>query len=280
MSFVDYVKYTILVDAFPNLSMEESVEIILSEVCELPFESFESAENRLLAYIPAANDSPSFMEVIKAIHGVIDVKRILIRGENWNVVWEQSFEPITIEKKVIVRAPFHDIVNIYEHEIIIEPKMAFGTGHHSTTRLMMEEMLDLNLEQKSVLDMGCGTGILAILAAKMGAQPVVAVDNDPQCIINSKENIGVNGCEIIQVYENDEISANFKTDIIIANIQKNVLIEQMPWYKKWLNEKGILLVSGIYEEAVEDVVKAATNNNMVFVKTRKLNEWCMIAFSN
>lgn len=280
MAFTDYFQYRIKVLNGPDLALEDSMDIVLSEISDLPFDSFETEGDCILAYVPCTNDSPDIAKVISAIPGVDVVEKTFIKGENWNAIWESSFEPITVGDKIIVRAPFHQVVNNYEHEIIIEPKMAFGTGHHSTTRLMMESMLHLNLTHQSVLDMGCGTGILAILAAKLGAAKITAVDNDPQCIINSVENCELNSCTHIEVYENDKISANFKTDIILANIQKNVLIEQMPSYKKWLHKNGKLLVSGIYEEAVSDVIAVASGNGLNFITKRNLNEWYMLEFSN
>lgn len=280
MVLVDYYQYRIEVSNGPEIAIDEQMDIILSDIYELPFESFETRDNSILAYIPVTKDDPNFITGIGLLQGVKAVEKSFIQGENWNAKWEQSFEPIVISNKVIVRAPFHEVVNNYEHEIIIEPKMAFGTGHHSTTRLMMEAMLNLNFNNQSVLDMGCGTGILAILARKLGAATVIAVDNDPQCIINSLENCELNHCSEIEVYENDKISVNFKTDIILANIQKNVLMEQMHLYKQWLNQHGTLLVSGIYSEAVEDIKESAIKNNLSFIKMSSLNEWCMLEFSN
>ena len=330
MPFPDYIQYKITVinvqiDIGTEIALEERQEIIISELSDMPFESFETDKEFLLAYIRADQDHLDFGDSIKTMDGVLQVEKNHIKGENWNKIWEESFEPITIEDKVIVRAPFHVVEKKYEVEIIIEPKMSFGTGHHSTTRLMMESMLNLHFENKSILDMGCGTGILAILAAKLGASKITAVDNDPQCIENTFENISLNNCQEIAVFHFDKfyltfkaalktknrlqnradetenaefafanehfevevqrrnlkvLEVPFKADVILANIQKNVLIEQMPLYKSWLNVGGILLVSGIYEEAVKDVIESAKKNGMQYSNHKILNEWCLIRFEN
>lgn len=278
MPFADYIQYKITVINGKDIALEERQEIIISELSDMPFESFETENEFILAYLQADFDELSLITDISLLDGVAKVEKTRIKGENWNKVWEESFEPITIENEVIVRAPFHSVDKSFKHEIIIEPKMSFGTGHHSTTRLMMETMLHLNFNNKSVLDMGCGTGILAILAAKLGADKLTAVDNDPVCVENTQENIELNGCPQTEVFLNDKISANFKTDIILANIQKNVLIEQMPLYKQWLNPGGILLVSGIYEESIKPVTDSAEVNGLKYKTHRKLNDWCMIEF--
>jgi len=278
--FADYIQYRIAAINGKEIALEEQQDIIISELSDMPFETFENKDEFILAYIQANLDQPEFKSVVESIQGVKSVETTRIKGENWNKVWEESFEPITIENDVIVRAPFHHVDKSFKHEIIIEPKMSFGTGHHATTRLMMETMLHLNFKNKSVLDMGCGTGILAILAAKLGAVKLSAIDHDPVCVENTLENIELNGCSQIEVFLNDKISANFKTDIILANIQKNVLIEQMPLYKQWLNSGGTLLVSGIYEESVQPVKESAKINGLKYKLHQKLNEWCMIEFIN
>lgn len=278
MPFPDYIQYKITVINGKDIVLEERQEIIISELSDMPFETFETENDFVLAYLQADLDELNLITDISLIPGVAKVEKTRIKGENWNKVWEESFEPITIENEVIVRAPFHHVDKSFKHEIIIEPKMSFGTGHHSTTRLMMETMLHLDFKNRSVLDMGCGTGILAILAAKLGASELSAVDNDPQCVENTLENIQLNGCPEIRVFLNDKISANFKTDIVLANIQKNVLIEQMPLYKQWLNQGGTLLVSGIYEESVQPIRESAEMNGLKYKTHRKLNEWCMVEF--
>jgi ribosomal protein L11 methyltransferase len=283
MPFTDYIEYKISVALTPEdigmeIALEERQEIIISELSEMPFESFQIENQFVLTYIQAEKDMQDMEPFIRTLAGVLQIEKRFIKGENWNQLWEESFEPITIGDTIIVKAPFHSVDKKFIHEIIIEPKMSFGTGHHSTTRLMMESMQHLHFENRSVLDMGCGTGILAILAAKLGSRNIMAVDHDPQCIKNTLENISLNNCQHIGVCLNEEISANFKTDIILANIQKNVLIDQMPLYFLWLNKGGQLLVSGIYEEAVKHVVEAAKQNGLGCKDQKTNNEWCMIHF--
>jgi ribosomal protein L11 methyltransferase len=280
MPFVDYIQYKIAVINGPEIALEEKQEIIISELSDMPFESFEIENALILAYVQAGQDDPDLQSSVELIDGVESVQKNYIQGENWNKIWEESFDPITIGQEVIIRAPFHIVDKSFTHEIIIEPKMSFGTGHHSTTRLMIESLLQLHVENKTVLDMGCGTGILAILAGRLQARQVTAVDNDPQCIENANENIVLNGYPHLKVFLNDQIPANFKADIILANIQKNVLIEQMPFYRSWITTGGQLLVSGIYEEAVPDVCDAAEKNGFTIKTIRELNEWRMIHFEN
>jgi ribosomal protein L11 methyltransferase len=280
MPFADYIQYKITAIYGPDIALEERQDIIISELSDMPFETFETDNEFVLAYVQADLDQAELITTISLLEGVAKVEKTRIKGENWNKIWEESFEPITIEDQVIVRAPFHTVEKTFAHEIIIEPKMSFGTGHHSTTRLMMETMLHLNFKNKSVLDMGCGTGILAILAAKLGASELLAADNDPQCIINTLENVSLNNCQHIEVCLNDKISTNFKADIILANIQRNVLIEQMPLYKSWLNDGGILLVSGILDESVNPVLESALSNGLKYTIHTQLNGWNMIHFDN
>ena len=280
MPYIDYIQYCIIAESGPEIALAERQDIIISELSDMPFESFEIENNAVLAYIQASQDSAEIEDFVKSLMGTKRVTKNRIKGQNWNKVWEESFEPIHIENTIIVRAPFHPVQNSFTYEIIIEPKMSFGTGHHSTTRLMMDSMLTLYYENKAVLDMGCGTGILAILAAKLGANKLYAVHNDPQCIENTLENISLNNCQELEVFLYDKNTANFNVDIILANIQKNVLIEQMPLYKLWLNNGGNLLVSGIYEEAVKDVIKVAKSNGLKYITHKELNKWCMIHFEN
>lgn len=280
MPFADYIQYKITAINGPDIALEERQDIIISELSDMPFETFETDNENVLAYVQAELDQADLITTISLLTGVAKVEKTRIKGENWNKIWEESFEPITIEDQVIVRAPFHPVEKTFTHEIIIEPKMSFGTGHHSTTRLMMETMVHLNFKNKSVLDMGCGTGILAILAAKLGASKLLAVDNDPQCIINTLENVSLNNCQYIEVCLNEKISTNFKADIILANIQRNVLIEQMPLYKSWLNAGGILLVSGILDESVNPVIESASSNGLIYKIHTQLNGWNMIHFDN
>ncbi|MDV7391686.1 50S ribosomal protein L11 methyltransferase, partial [Arthrospira platensis SPKY1] len=202
----------------------------------------------------------------------------VIPAVNWNETWEKNFEPIRIDERCRIRAPFHDYENV-EIDIIIEPKMSFGTGHHETTHLMSSFLLDMDLQNKKTLDMGCGTSILAILAAKKGAMPVDAIDIDPWCVENSMENIERNDCSLIRVLEG--VAENIPArdyDVIIANINRNILLEDMERYANAMKAGGVLLLSGFYEHDIEDISKKCVDLGFNFLEKRLRNQWASLKF--
>ena len=222
---------------------------------EVGFDGFEDKEDVFSAFIDSVDFDPSEFESLVSVVGANHTFSY-IKEENWNAKWESSFEPVVLPGKVAVRASFHDPVPGVEHEIIITPKMSFGTGHHATTWLMMEEMLTHDFKGKSVFDFGTGTGILAILAEKLGAQTIEAVDNDAWSLNNAAENIANNQTQKVHLYGADTIPEGQKFDILIANINKTVILENKVKFLNALNPGGLLLLSGLMIEDREDIEKA------------------------
>ena len=199
---------------------------------------------------------------------------------NWNTEWEKNFEPIMVNDTVSVRAPFHEKTDL-PYEIVIEPKMSFGTGHHETTHLMIQQLLSADLKDKTVLDMGSGTGILAIMAELRGAKSVDAIDIDDWCYENAMENAERNNCKKIRVFKGDAaLLADKNYDVIIANINRNVLINDLPVYYKCLNKGGILLLSGFYREDIPFIKKAATGLGLKESDLLEKNNWISLKFVN
>lgn len=225
------------------------------------FDTFEPRADGFAAYIASAQldltalellliNQPAGFEVTYVVNEILP--------QNWNSVWERNFEPVVVADQCYVRATFHPAAPEYPYEIVIDPKMAFGTGHHQTTSLMMRQMLVGAFGGKSVLDMGCGTGILAILAAKLGAAQIYAIDNDPVCIASVEENKIRNGAaHIITACGSVELIRNRQYDAILANINRNILLDQLSDYSLTLIPNGTLYMSGFYERHDLDVLKSA-----------------------
>jgi len=259
----------------------EVAEILMAHLAEIGFEMFEENEDGLKAYVPAqefttdmeANLIPEYLQAD------IQFSKKFIKHENWNAVWESNFEPELIANRIYVRADFHPAQPQYEHEIIIQPKMAFGTGHHPTTALVMEQMLSLDFKNKAVLDMGCGTGILAVLADQLGATSILAIDNDEHAVINAKENAEKNNCNKISVLQGEAATpGNHKFDVVIANINRNIILNDLPLYVGNLHTGGDLLLSGFYEKDLKMIQECSEKNNLSFQKQLVKNEWCCAYF--
>jgi len=255
---------------------EPATEILVAELGEVGFESFVENETGMLAYIQKNDWFENILDDIFILNSdefEIEYDFHEVAQTNWNEEWEKNFEPIEVDDLVSIRAPFHENPHL-KYEIIIEPKMSFGTGHHETTHMMIQHLLELNLENKKVLDMGCGTGILAIFAEIKGAKPIDAIDIDEWCYTNSIENIERNNCSNITVYQgNASLLIDKKYDVIIANINRNILLEDMKTYAKCLEKDGILLLSGFYEDDLPIIDKEASKNNLKLHKTKTRNQW-------
>ncbi len=256
-------------------------EILYAELGELPFESFEETSNGLDAYIQAPDFSEEMLSdlIIKSIPNQrIVTKTEVIEQQNWNAVWESNFEPIIVNEKCVIRAPFHTSTDV-EYDIIISPQMSFGTGHHETTFLISNELFKIDLKNKSVLDMGCGTGVLAIIANKLGANPIEAIDIEEWAYENTLDNNKLNKVEEMLVSHGDaRLLSNKSFDVILANINRNILLNDMNTYSKCLNNGGLILFSGFYETDIPQIKEAAEQSGLVFVKKEVKNNWTMAQF--
>jgi len=201
-----------------------------------------------------------------------------IEQVNWNEEWEKNFDPIEVDGRCAVRAPFHKKTDV-EFDIVIEPKMSFGTGHHETTHMMIKHLLKLDVTDKKTLDMGCGTGVLAILAEMKGAHPIDAIDIDNWCYLNSVENAERNNCKQITVHEGDaSVLVNKKYDLIIATINRNILLQDIPIYANCLPIDGMLLLSGFYTEDISLITEKCNENGLYFVGNYERNNWVACKF--
>ena len=261
---------------------ELGCEILVAELGEKPFESFIETEFGVTAYIQKDLWSEDVLEDIFILNSpefTISYTIEEIEQVNWNEEWEKNFDPIDVDGKCHVRAPFHPKTEA-EFDIVIEPKMSFGTGHHETTHMMIQHLLETDLLNKKTLDMGCGTAILAILAEMKGAKPIDAIDIDNWCYLNSIENAERNNCSHISVFEGDaDLLKGKKYDVIIANINRNILLNDIPLYASCLNAKGLLFLSGFYNEDIPAIDASCSEFNLKLEKTIERNNWVSLKYS-
>ena len=261
--------------------LELGSEILIAELGEKTFESFIETETGISAFVQKDLWNENILEDIQILSNPefkIEYTFEEIEQVNWNEEWEKNFEPINVDGKCHVRAPFHEKTNA-EFDIVIEPKMSFGTGHHETTHMMIQHLLETDLAGKKTLDMGCGTAILAILAEMKGAQPIDAIDIDNWCYLNSIENAERNNCKHISVYEGEaSLLTDKKYDVIIANINRNILLNDMQQYVASLNENGILFLSGFYTEDIPVISESCTSKGLTYVKQFERNNWVALKF--
>lgn len=259
-------------------------DLLINDLAIIGFDTFEETDKGFNAFIAESNfDSSSFEAVLSELPQEIAISHVVknIAQQNWNKVWEDNFQPLVVADKCYVRATFHESrKEEYPLEIIIDPKMAFGTGHHQTTSLMMELLLEETLEGAAVLDMGCGTGILGVLALKLRAKDVVAIDNDPVCCESALENSKLNQVDAISVLCGDStLIPDKRFNLIIANINRNILLEQLTDYSKALNKGGILLMSGFYEGEDFDMLKTnAKVNGFEYTSCKTRDNWVAAKF--
>ena len=262
---------------------EPGSEILIAELGEKAFETFTETETGISAYVKKDLWDENILDgiyILESEEFKIEYTVEEIDQVNWNEEWEKNFEAIDVDGKCHVRAPFHPKTNA-EYDIVIEPKMSFGTGHHETTHMMIQHLLEMNVERLKTLDMGCGTAILAILAEMKGAQPIDAIDIDNWCYLNSIENAERNNCKHISVYEGDAaLLAGKKYDLIIANINRNILLNDMQSYVDCLNKGGIILFSGFYEEDIPFIDASCTEKGLTYVKKFQRNNWVSLKYVN
>ncbi len=262
--------------------VQPASEILIAELGYLGFESFIENEDGITAYIPVEEYEEDLLtgvhilqsEEFKINYSVTEIERL-----NWNEEWEKNFSPILVDEHCSVRAPFHPKPDT-QFDIVIEPKMSFGTGHHATTHMMIQHILKNDWEGKSVLDMGCGTGVLAILTAMKGAENIDAIDIDNWCYLNTLENVSRNDCEHINVEEGGaELLDGRSYDMILANINRNILLRDLPVYEKCLKPKGNLFLSGFYKGDLPAIEKACKDLGLYFVENFERSDWIAAKFS-
>ena len=264
-----------------NVSPKEpATEMLIAQLGYVGFESFVEQDNGVTAYIQKQEWNSKILEDVFLLHSNefnITFEHNEIAQTNWNEEWEKNFNPIQVDDLVSIRAPFHTNPSL-QFDIVIEPKMSFGTGHHETTHMMVQHLLALDLDTKKVLDMGCGTGILAIFAEMKGAKPIDAIDIDSWCYENSLENIQRNNCNHITVYEGDASLLKEKYDVIIANINRNILLSDMKTYTDYLNENGVLLLSGFYKEDIVIIEDEVNKHGLTFETMIQRNNWVALKY--
>lgn len=260
---------------------DPATEILIAELGHVGFESFVENDNGVTAYIQKQEWNSKILDnlyVLGSPEFKIRFSHHEVIQTNWNKEWENNFNPIQVDGEVSVRAPFHKNPSL-KFDIVIEPKMSFGTGHHETTHMMIQHLLALDLENKKVLDMGCGTGILAIFAEMKGAQPIDAIDIDSWCYKNSLENVQRNRCKYITVLEGgSSLLKGRKYDVIIANINRNILLSDLKTYTDCLNENGVLLLSGFYKEDVTIIEEEVIKHGLYFDNLIQKNNWVAIKY--
>lgn len=259
-------------------------DIIVAYLAEIGFESFSENNRKLSCYIQEEHFIEStFVATITNIFNAIgscDYTHVKIKNENWNQQWESQFKPVFVNTSCVVRAPFHEHISGFQHEIIIAPKMSFGTGHHETTFLMLEYIASLPLQDKTVADCGCGTGVLAIMAAKLGAKSVYAFDYDHRCYENTIENCELNAIRNITTECGELNMLENKTfDYVFANINRNILTQNMNKFSGSLNPDGLIIMSGFYEKDIPIVKKHALLHKLKFVSFKTKKNWTITVFS-
>lgn len=266
---------------------ENISDLLMAELGKIGYDGFAYTDNGFQAYIPAKDFNAQAIGQLEILSFLADKYRITytdreIAAQDWNKVWEENFTPITVDHRISVRAGFHDPIPGIEYEIIIEPKMSFGTGHHSTTALMLATILDRveQIKGKRVLDMGCGTGILSIMAAKAGAKEVVGIDIDEWAFQNAMENIKNNGIEEVTIRIGDAtlLGDERPFDVILANINRNILLNDMHHYTSRLNAGGVLILSGFYLQDLPLIREKAETLGLRYEGYKEDNNWVAATF--
>ena len=261
---------------------ESKRDFIISLLPEVGFDGFQELDESVRAFIPKPSwDQEAILDILAQNElGNIEFKLTDIEPKNWNEEWEKNFQPVVIAGRVGIRAPFHERQNA-EYELIIEPKMSFGTGHHATTALMIQQMLAMDMKGKTVVDFGCGTGILAILAEKLGAASVVAIDHEEWAVENSKENLERNNAVKVTVLFADSMdSSQAQFDIMLANINRNVIMKSLQSWRNFLEPGGVLVVSGILVTDTDDVSDMVASSGFLGEKVLTENGWASILFKS
>jgi len=258
-------------------SSQEILELIIALLSEEGFDGFEEINETLHAFIPENDfDELKLKEILEPFSISYSIE--IIAPKNWNAEWESNYESVIVDDFVAVRAHFHEPITSVQHEIIITPKMSFGTGHHATTWQMIKLMQQVDFRNKRVFDYGTGTGVLAILAEKLGATDVLAVDYDDLCIENASENIETNECSTIVIMKADAPPTTQLFDIVLANINRHILLQNMKAMSHILIADGFLFVSGFYKEENQLLIAEATKNNLQLIQSSDRHNWSSLIF--
>ena len=260
--------------------LQPGSEILIALIADFGFDTFDYSDVGFIAYINEEISTNLNFTDLKFDDFIYSYQIEKIKTINWNAEWEQNFDPVLVDDLLFIRAPFHEKNLSFKHEIVIMPKMSFGTGHHQTTRLVCKEMFSIDFYNKRVLDMGCGTGILAILSKKLGAKEVIGIDIDEWSVENSVENCSVNMFPEIQIKLGnvDLLKNEFHFDIILANINKNILKKDIQYYSEKLVTKGRIFLSGFFTTDINEIKDVANINNLNFILSTNENEWAMMVF--
>ncbi|MBS1688884.1 MAG: 50S ribosomal protein L11 methyltransferase [Bacteroidetes bacterium] len=262
-----------------EIGENETRDLLIARLSELGYEGFEENEQTLIAYLPEEDyDANAIMSLINGYE--LESTNNIIPKQNWNAVWERNFQPVIVEGFCTIKADFHELVTATPYEIIITPKMSFGTGHHATTQLMMMQMRHLPFAGAKVLDFGTGTGILAILAQMLGAASILAIDNDEWSYENATENAHRNNSTNVTIKHGSlDIAAVETFDIILANINRHILLQFMPDLYTQLNSGGHILMSGLLKEDEQIIVEAASAAGFKMLNIDTLNNWIVVLFT-
>jgi len=252
-------------------------EQLIAELMMLGYDGVEERESMLAAYIAKATyDAGAVQELANRHNASLTVNEI--PDQNWNEVWENNYKPVQVGNFAGIRAQFHQPLADVKFELLITPKMSFGTGHHATTYMMLDWMREFEFSGKTVLDMGTGTGVLAIMAEKLGASRIIAIDIDDWSIENAKENIEANGCHRIQLLQSDKLNTSELYDVILANINLNVILELLPAFRNHLSHSGLLILSGLLTDDESRVKAAGIETGIDFIAQKEKNNWLSMTF--
>ncbi len=274
----NYIELSFTVDP-----KEQGSDVLIAQLSELGFESFVETDKGFCAYIQEQQYNKTQLNIALSFYTDFfnfKYEEKIIQQQNWNKEWESNFQPIDVDGKCYIRAPFHKKKKKYVYDVIIEPKMSFGTGHHTTTQLMIQQLMKLDVKNKSLLDMGCGTGVLAIVASMMEADPVTAIDIDEWSYVNTIENLQKNNINNVFVHKgNTQILEGKIFHTILANINKNILLEDMSVYVSSLEKEGNLLLSGFFETDIKELTSKALELGLKFKDKAISNQWTMLWFT-
>lgn len=256
-------------------------EILIAEISQAGFDTFLENENGFEAYVEVDRFDQFQIDEIKKKYNQVNPLEFSwdkIEKRNWNEEWEKSYEPVIVDNRCVIKAEFHKIEKQYPYEITITPKMSFGTGHHQTTYLMVKAQMNLDHQDKMIMDAGCGTAILSIMASKCGAKRIDAFDIDEWSVVNGKENVEINQCANISIRQGEISNLTFdhNYDIILANINKNILLHEIPQYVSYLNPEGFILLSGFYEKDLPDLVSRAHQYQLKHVNSDVHENWASL----